>query len=304
MNDMKQIGIITFYSILCLCCNTKAPFTQNNASEETVSSGKLLIGIDIQDSIGMQQQIETFEFHYPNAKISAHFASESAILDSMMEKKLGAAVLRRELTETELNNLEVKLGNKPVVSRLAKTAIAVIASKAFGENELSLEKLTQILSETGNIKIYLESSQSSILYYLFNQFLKGKKINAKNLVYIKDMKTLIKTVSNTPNAIGFIGSNWITDQNDELSESLYDLVKTVKIQNPKDKKFYGPWQSQVGAEEYPFVVTLNYINLQHYQGLGFGFCNFMTSQPGQVLFKKSRFVPLHTPPRTIQLTDE
>jgi phosphate transport system substrate-binding protein len=104
---------------------------------------------------------------------------------------------------------------------------------------------------------------------------------------------VISYVADHPEAVGFVGLNWIGDQEDSLELAFMKEVKVVAIKCERctDKPYVYPFQANIVYGKYPMVRGLYYILKENWSGVGNNFVNFLVNERGQLIFKRAYLVP-------------
>jgi phosphate transport system substrate-binding protein len=99
-------------------------------------------------------------------------------------------------------------------------------------------------------------------------------------------------VAKTPNAIGFLGVSWVGNKEDTAQLSFLKRVKLASLESTdRPGGYVQPVQANIYYRRYPMIRDLTYILKERHQGLGFGFANFLTTQRGQLIFKRAYLMP-------------
>lgn len=88
----------------------------------------------------MSQEIDVYEYIYPNASIIPYYVDERSAVDSLLDLKTKAIVITRRLTQQEKDYLKSKKKNVRE-SRIAVDAIALIVNPANSVSVLSKKRL-------------------------------------------------------------------------------------------------------------------------------------------------------------------
>ena len=130
------------------------------------------------------------------------------------------------------------------------------------------------------------------------RFLKDSLIKdapfGKNVVSAKGSEGVLDYVKTHPDAMGFVGMNWINDTYNPKQNELRKFVKTAMLECTlcAEKGLYAqPSQSTIGKGQYSLSLPIYYILKENFDGLGSGFLNFLSSERGQLIFKRSFLVP-------------
>jgi len=100
-------------------------------------------------------------------------------------------------------------------------------------------------------------------------------------------------VSNNKDAIGFVGSSWVGNQEDPEQVTEAKKIKQALVECKRCGKGYfaKPNQETIINGQYPMVRPLYYIIKENHTGLGTGFVNFLSLERGQLIFRRSYLVP-------------
>jgi phosphate transport system substrate-binding protein len=128
--------------------------------------------------------------------------------------------------------------------------------------------------------------------YLKDTLLAGAAFG-KNIMGAKNSQDLINYISTTPSAIGFVGISWITNPQNKQQEEALTKVKMALIEckNCEEGVFAKPSQQTITFKQYPLVRGLYYVLKENYAGLGSRFVQFLTTERGQLIFRRALLVP-------------
>lgn len=105
MKKSTLIAIAAFGVLMAACHGTgKRPEQKGNSS----TSGTCIMACDASFENVMQQEIEVFEYVYPNASILSYYTDEKACIDSLLFGKARVAVVGHELTKDQIEFLRDK----------------------------------------------------------------------------------------------------------------------------------------------------------------------------------------------------
>lgn len=294
--------IFGFMAIAAISCQN---IDYSGKGNDVPTQGDLTIGADYGDSFLLNEWMYVFNMDYPKAHLTPQYLCEGEIINQLESGKLTFALLNRDFTTEEKANFDY-LEKSVRSARVARSSIAIIAHPSVVFDSLQLQELKDLLSGDPKLSQYRcvfdQGCGSNYNYFnalwFKNDSMKGRIIGKKS------PNAVIDYVSKTPNSIGFVSVNWVADHSDSMSRELAKAVKILKIENPQNGKFYYPFQSQIKANEYPFIQELWMHDLQGYSGLAQGFIAWVSSQPGQILVKKSGLIPEKDMGRTIELSTE
>ena len=301
---------VSFYCLgLMLCVLNSCETHENPLAYQTDAHGRGQATIFVEDSYRplFETSIYTFESQFPKASIKAMYLSEGQIIDGFFANKVKTVCISRDFTKKEKaflksRNVEVKS------DLLAYDAVALIVHPSNKDTVVSVEQLKSWLSKDGAkwpnsgkpVKMVFDRVNSANFNYLVN--LSEKKQLSSSVYALKSNEEVINYVKSNPNAMGFIGVNWISDQEDLEVMNFLDDIKVLYVSNKTGEQGFQPYAGTIWTREYPLHREMWLINKGRRAGLNTGFVIFMLGDKGQLLVQKSELVPAKAPVRLIQFT--
>jgi len=234
-----------------------------------------------------------FEATYPKAHIIAEYKSEADCFRDLEKDSTRMIIVARGLTHNEGKYYESKLTYVPNWDVLAYDAVDVIVNVGAKDSVFTLQKLKNLLNGTDTTKDVAVDGKNatSTVRYLVDSFLSGKQFGA-NVKAAAGSKAVVDYVSRNPNAVGFVGSSWVGNEQDpEQKEYLNKIILgIVECKNKKDF-FARPTQATIAQGLYPLVRPLYYILKENTVAMGTAFKTFMSLERGQLIFRRSYLVP-------------
>lgn len=280
----------------------------------------------------MDQEIQVFEYQYPEASILCRYQDESSAFDSLLNKTVDLIVTSRDLTPRQRDYLKSQ-GRAFRSRKIAVDAIAIIANKENDIEELSMSELEEIFSgktriwgkvtptralRNDSIQLVFDSNASGVVHYIRDKFLKGALFPFP--VYAqKSTESVFKAVEAHKNAIGFVGVSWISDDmtaqmsmdqkvtklNSDSSEpvavSFTDRIKVMKVRAENKLEGCKPYQVYINSGDYPLFRVIYAIDASASGTLDHGFFAFLTGVIGQKIILLTGVMPAAEPVRTVQL---
>ncbi len=298
----------------------------------TSTSGIAKISCDESFRNIMDQEVEVFEYSYPDASIMVNYTDEASALDSLMKRQVDLIVTSRDLTEQQRDVLQ-KQGRAHRARKIAVDAIAVIVNTANDIDELSMAELKEVFTgksrkwgdlfpttlKRDSIKIVLDQSGSGIVHYLKEKFTDGRDFGNTISVYAQNSsEDVFKTVMGNKNAIGFVGVSWITadmkatektleQRVDELKNKnevsvidFTDRIKVLAIRADDQITARKPYQAYINTGEYPLFRTIWAIDASAGGTLDHGFFSFLTGVIGQKIILQTGILPAAEPVRYVE----
>jgi phosphate transport system substrate-binding protein len=249
--------------------------------------------------------IATFESQYPKAKVTATYGAENQMIDAFYANKTKTIVVSRNFNDKEKEYLKSK--NVSYRSdKIATDAIVIILHPSMEDTVLSVAQIKKLLSND-NSKLPSNSPLNQIVFdqkgsanfnYLTNM-LQIEQLSSR-VSALQSNEEVINYVKTHPNAIGVIGLNWISDQEDPTSMAFMDGLKVASIYTTNPADACKPYAGFIYTKEYPLIRDIWVINKGRRSGLHTGFVLFMKKDDkGQLIIQKSGLVPALTPIRLV-----
>lgn len=298
---------------------------------DTATSGTTTMVCDNSFQRIMEQEINVFEFQYPEAHILCRYEPQRVALDSLMSLNTRTIVITRDLTKAEVQKLKDK---KRIAKskKIAVDAIALIVNPSNPTNILSLGEIGDILTGkitdwnqiepngSGKVQVVFDNNASSLVDYMRDSLMNGKEfgpdIHAQNTI-----GEVFDAVKTHKGAIGVVGVSWLStdldtrQMSDEQLNNLLDAeavtegadldpaVKTLKVRRDDSLEAYKPYQQYIYSGEYPLFRQVYMITVGANGGLAHGFYSFVTGPIGQKIILKSGILPAVIRPRIVEITN-
>jgi hypothetical protein len=272
-----------------------------------------------------------FETLYKNAHLEIFYAPETDVINLLLQDSVQVIFIARDLNAKE----KEVMAKKKIVQKTTAVGydgVALLVNKNNGLNELTNKSLQKVFSGEAHsfdqlqaglpkqdFRLVFENSRSGIVNFLANRY--GDKFTtATNLYDAKTPGDLINYIAGNEDAIGFISSVYIFDENDTNHTTFIKNVKVLDLQPAdslkSDEKAVGPWQYFVAPQSdqtvskeikpplYPLVRTLTAISYEGRRGLGHGFTAYIAGELGQRTILRFGLVPATMPVRILHITNE
>lgn len=291
---MRYIIIILF-SVFLIACSTNNSSVQNtNKKSETIDSGNIRISADISFKPVIDEQLKVFLASNPKAKVFIEYKSEVDCFKDFINDSTRLIIVSRGLTKQESNYFENKISFKPYYSKVAYDAVAAIINIKNTDSLFTINDLKNILLGKKKYAVVLDGTNAtSTVKYLQDSVLREAKFGT-NVVAVNGSDSVIETIKKTQNAIGFVSNCWVSNRYDEKQVANLQQMKLALIECVRcDEKDYYAKASQATLQygQYPLARPIYYIVKENYEGLGTGFGRFLSSERGQLIFKRSCVVP-------------
>ncbi|MFP9098203.1 PstS family phosphate ABC transporter substrate-binding protein [Flavobacterium sp. RHBU_24] len=303
MKYIRIVILLAVISIFSFIACKQASGTQEVTETET--SGTVTLQVDNTVQPIAEDVTAVFQSIYTNAKITQINRSETDIVNALLHDSADVAVLTRELTKGE----EAHFAKKGIQTRstlFATDALALVSAKNAADTIVDIEDIYRIMrgdSTVPGTQLVFDNPGSSTLRYIMDKA-GVDKIPLKNVYALKNTAEVLTFVSNNPNAVGFIGVNWLVQTPGNMTK-LVENIRVLSVNNVKGKgdtaKYYKPSQSNIATGLYPFTRKLYLLNYQGKRALGMGFANYISAPEGQRIILKSGLVPETMPYREIEI---
>lgn len=315
------LSAVFFLLLLTIAgCDTKKP-------ESTATSGLITVVCDESFQNILSQEIDVFEYTYPNANIIPYYTDENSAIDSLMQLKTRFIVTAHDLTEAQKNYLRSKRATV-ASSKIAVDAIALIVNKDNPIEILSMSELAEIMSgkvtqwndlepsKLGKIDVVFDNQGSSTVKYMRDSVLNGGAFTP-NVYAQKTNQEVFKAIEAKKNAIGIIGVSWVSadmktktmsldekvkalSENDTTTTQFSDKIKVLKIRRDDSVEAFKPYQAYIYDGSYPLYRSIYAITASA-GGLTHGFYSFVTSFTGQKIIQLTGILPAVMQPRMVNL---
>jgi phosphate transport system substrate-binding protein len=267
----------------------------SNAVHDSPKKGAINISVDESFKPVISEQIKVYESSYPGTKISASYKSEADCFRDLQKDSTRMIIVTRGLTREEGSYFESKLSFEPQFGILAYDAVSVIVNISAKDSIYSLRRLRNMLSgkDSSHTIVADGTSATSTVRYLLDSVLHGAPFG-KNVMAANGSKAVVDYISKNENAIGFVGSSWVTNDQDPEQKAYQNKIRLALIECQKNcdsGSFAKPSQATISYDQYPLVRPLYYVLKENWNGLGTGFSNFLNLERGQLVFRRSYLVP-------------
>ena len=287
---------------------------------DTETSGYAVIAVDECFSPIINEELAVFTGLNPEAKITPIYTGEHEVFNLLVADSVRLIIAPRELTEQEKNEIErKKLSIRS--QKIARDGIALIINRENVDSVISTSQLKKIMtgeisawnelnpfgkSTLGNIRVVFDNPNSSTLRFINETITKGEALSSE----IKALETnpeVIDFVSRTPNALGVIGVNWISNPNDSTKLSFDEIIRVMVVgegDEVDENNAYKPYPAYLNNGNYPLTRDV-YLILTDLRGtLPAGFTKFVAGDAGQRIILKAGLVPGTRPTREVFLKQD
>lgn len=287
----------------------------------------------------LDEEIEVFEYTYPESSIIPFYVSEGAAIDTLLADGTQAIITTRELNKEQIDYMKAKFKRVVRQNCIAVDAVALITNRKNPVAALSLTEIKDIFNgkitkwnqlagnDTTAIKIVFDNAESSTVAFMRDKFLaKGEKITDKTNSFAQQNNAQVFDIVKTdPDALGVISVSWLGDdlsvakkvpmdqrmedyknQTDTVATNLTSEVNILKVSNPNESNdfspvAYKPYQAYIYSGEYPLVRKIYMISTASNSTVLHSFYVFMTGFVGQKIISLTGILPYHMNPRVVEV---
>ncbi|MGI8951433.1 MAG: PstS family phosphate ABC transporter substrate-binding protein [Chitinophagaceae bacterium] len=287
----NNISFLIFILLLTMfSCNNK----NEQVKYDSPLQGTIYISVDESFKPVINEEIKVYESTYPDAKIIASYKSEADCFRDLQKDSTRLIIVAKGLTDEEEKYYQSKLNYRVNYDVIAYDAVSVIVNAASPDSVFTMKGIKKLLTDSTNKhEVVVDGTNAtSTVRFLLDSVLKGESFG-KNVKAAQGSKAVLDYVSDNINAVGFVGSSWVGNDEDP-DQKKYDTkihLALLECTSCENNIFAKPSQATITYGQYPLVRPLYYILKENYTGLGTGFTNFMTLERGQLIFKRSYLVP-------------
>lgn len=287
----------------------------------------------------MEEEVQVFEYQYPQSAIIPFYVDEQTAMDSLLADKTQQVVVTHELTKDQIQYMKDKFRRIVRQRCIAVDAVALIVNKDNPVTTVTMEDIKGILDgniskwtqlaapDSTKIKLVFDNQGSSTVSYMREKFLgeNGKISDNPNAFAQKDNAEVFDIVKRDKNAIGIISVSWLgadlqeaknvpmekrmedyAVENDTIATNLTTEVRILKVANPTEANDYSlqgfmPYQAYINTGDYPLFRKVYMISTASGGSVLNSFYQFCGGFIGQKIISKTGILPYHISQRVVNL---
>ena len=288
--------ILPLFISLCLLFSGCATDSENSASE----SSSVYIqnkGSDTIVNLALAWA-ERYQTLRPDVRLSVTGGGSGTGITSLINGTVDIANASRAIKSEEIEAAKAN-GIEPVEHVIARDAIAVIVNPQNPVDKLTLDQISRIYrgeitnwQEVGGedrpiVRLSRETNSGTHVYFLEAVVRLGnsndKTIFSPLTLLLPSSEGIISEVSSNPNAIGYDGLGYVTDE-----------VKMIAVSPGKDQPYVLPSIQSVNDLTYPIARDLYMYSRQDSSQAVLDFLDWILSAEAQQIVADLGFVPVHT----------
>lgn len=305
-------GRMICFLVIALLCMVQC----RKQSEDTPTKGSVTVICAESVAPVITQEVEQFQQFYSEAHVDLQIATSREAIVKLLNGDVKVVVSAREFNEEEkgiIAKYKLDVGK----FRIALDAVTIIVHPKNSITQLTTSQLAQVFS--GQVtewrKVEPRARLGSIQVARFNpnsgtdEFFKDVVLQgggyASEAYPCTSSTHMIQFVSTRPNAVGFIGLNWLSPVRENEQR-----VKVLEVGQEDStgavKTFFYPYQANVyrhfrDGGYYPLSRAIYIFSEEGLLTVGAGFTTFVMGNDGQKIILNAGLVP-GNPQQPIKLT--
>ncbi len=332
---MRHFSYNSVFAVLCILALASCGRYEKKTNTPTVGTSTLFCDESFENV--MEQEIDVFEYIYPESHVLARYGTEAEAIDSLLSINTRTIVIPRALTQQEKDRLKKK-NRTARESKIAVDAVALIVNPENPATYLSMKEIADILKgETNNwqdihpdypdkpIVVLFDKEGSSMMKYMRDSLLAGSPLGP-TAQRTDSLEGVVQAVLHSKYAIGVVGvsalapdlrtttavSQIASEMQDEKSAlDMADIdnsimkvgVKTLGVMRNDNRTAYRPFQQNIYDGTYPLTRSIYMITIAPSGSPAAGFYSFVTSFTGQKLIMKTGIMPARMNINIMEIVD-
>jgi len=290
----KRAWWIYFLFFIFSACSEE----KTDPNQDTRDKGTINISADESFKPVIEAQVQVYEADHPNAKLKVHYKPEAECLSDLTTDSVRMVIVAKRIDEEEISFLQDSLNEATTQMMMAYDAIAVIIHPDEEIRRFTMNEIKEILQgkfRKNLIPVFDGLKATSTVRFIVDSVLRGDSLTSKALA-ARSSEGVVDYVSKNPDAVGFIGVSWIGNKDDAQQQSFLTKVRLAEMEcKYLPGQYVQPIQVNIYNGLYPLTRELVFILKENHKGLGHGFSDFMTTERGQLIFRRAYLVPGYMP---------
>lgn len=239
---------------------------------------------------------EKYQDLHPEIRISVTGGGSGTGISSLINNTVDIANASRQIKQVEINNARAN-GVDPIEYVVARDAIAVIVHPDNPIDQLTLKQISDIYtgkldnwSQLGGenrpiVRLSRETNSGTHVYFLEEVIRLGnsedKTIFSANTLLLPSSEGIIAEVKDNPNAIGYDGLGYVTEE-----------VKVLSIAEDENSAYIYPSLSTVNDNSYAISRNLFIYSAGSPKPFVLDYLNWIKSPEGQKIVEELGFIPV------------
>jgi len=285
---MKNNFIIIFVFALFFSCKSD--------KKDTYATGEISVAVDFSFHNVADALSYRYMQAYPEAKIELKFMKERLALNELLNRRVSAIVMSRNLTKEEATLYKQKIDLDPQPAYFAADALVFVVSNESPIKEISVDKIKEELLNTER-KLIFDGANTSNTDYIAEKF----QLNPTEMKYssLPSNEKIIEDLHKYPNHIGVISLNTFSRPFGKEAKKLRSMVRILPINNGKELVL--PELHNLKTQKYPFTRMLYFLTNEGYFGVAKGLIRYSCTDIGQKIVAKNGLQPFNLYKRYVEI---
>lgn len=265
------------------------------------SEGEMTIYCDPANKSLLEALTEIYTMKYPKVEFHIIYKPENKILADLIDTVAHAAFINQPLTEEQSEYLYEKTKVHPRSTLLAYDAAVFIVDKEYPGDSITFDQIRNAILQ-GDGEIVFDDGNSGN----FNTVKKVLDLEIPADLKIQALEStdkVIEYVKRRKNAVGVIGMNEISEEDNPRVREIMQSIKVLKAVDSNGKAQVASAQNILGMN-YPFFKGVYFIVREPGFDIGSGFSRFAGSQQGQLIVRREGLQPNFLYPRQVKVNLE
>lgn len=298
----SKMSRLFFY---CFIVFASAGLFSCNRAEDSAFHGQVTIAADESLQPMVEQLCQAYQGIHSETNFKVVYCPEEQAASFVIQDSARLAFITRELTANE-QAIFKKKGIRYNPQFIAIDGVALLTSRTNVDSLITSEELGGIFkgeiknwsqleygTQNSNIVLVFDNANSSNLNFIMKKF--GlTNVKGLNIFSAGSNKKVIEYVRQNPNALGFVGVNWISDGNSPLTAELSKGLRVMGVSDknkPTKQDYFQPFQQDLRFKNYPLSRKIYVINREMHAGLGSGMVNYIMRDVGSLIIEKCGLWP-------------
>lgn len=304
-------------ALIAVLMNT-ACHRSNKPVPDSMLTGQVTIAADEALQPLLQAEIDVFRGIYNYASIDCKYISEYDAINLLLQEKIRLALATRPLNQKEIDFFKGR-SIVPESIPVGYDAVVVIVNSDNQVSALSTKQIARILSgeltdwkqidgsgKSGQITQVFDAESSGIIRSLNDSLHLDKKISG-HISFAGNSQNVLKSISEDPQAIGFVGFNWLSEsENMNVQQTLKKLnmiaVSSASVADSTNS--FKPTVSSLFNFKYPLSRRIYAIYTDPSASLARGFLSHLTSERGQKIIYRMGLKPENDFQRLVNIKED
>lgn len=303
---MKRIITYLIMTVLAILSGCSRAVLSNPGAPNTLATNIENKGSDTVVNLALAWA-EAYQDQYAQVTISVTGGGSGAGIASLINGTADIANASRKIKSEEIENARAG-GIEPVEFIIARDAIAIIVHLDNPINQLTLQQVSDIYSGKYNnwkelggedrpiVRLSRETNSGTHVYFLEEVLRMGdpddKTLFAMDTLLLPSSEGIIAEVRENPNAIGYDGLGYVTDE-----------MKVIAIATREGQPFVMPSIETVNNNSYPISRDLYMYTAGEPEGIVKEYLSWILSSEAQKIVQELGFVPILTDLQTFNINE-